>query len=59
MSLQNSSNQETVVRPQPEFQLGGAILDENGNQILITEEMVQAACQECEKYWVKPEKQDE
>lgn len=57
MSLQ-SSNPETVVRPQPEAQLGGAILDENGNQILITEEMVQAACQECEKLWVKPEKQD-
>ncbi|WP_110951889.1 PA1571 family protein [Pseudomonas bohemica] len=58
MSLQNSSNQEPVVRPQPESQLGGAIVDEYGNQILITEEMVQAACQECEKYWVKPEKQD-
>jgi len=58
MSLQNSSNQEPVVRPQPEAQLGGAIFDEDGNQILITEEMVQAACQECEKYWVKPEKQD-
>lgn len=58
MSLQNSSNQEPVVRPHPESQLGGAIVDEYGNQILITEEMVQAACQECEKYWVKPEKQD-
>ena len=58
MSLQNSSNQEPVVRPQPDAQLGGAILDQYGNQILITEEMVQAACQECEKYWVKPEKKD-
>lgn len=58
MSLQSSSNQEPVVRPQPDAQLGGAILDQYGNQILITEEMVQAACQECEKYWVKPEKQD-
>lgn len=57
MSLQNSS-QESSVRPQPELQLGGAILDANGSQILITEEMVQAACQECDKYWVKPEKQD-
>jgi len=58
MSLQNSSNQEPVVRPQPKAQLGGAIFDKNGKEILITEEMVQAACQECEKYWVKPEKQD-
>jgi len=61
MSLQDTSNQETLVRPKPEAQLGGAILDENGHPILITEEMVQAACQECEKYWVlkdKTEKQD-
>nr|WP_313482547.1 PA1571 family protein [Pseudomonas sp.] len=58
MSLQNSSNQASVVLPQPELQLGGAIVDEYGNQVLITEEMVQAACQECEKYWVRPEKQD-
>ena len=56
MSL-HSSNHEAVVRPQPEAQLGGAVLDENGKHILITEEMVQAACQECEKYWVAPEKQ--
>nr|WP_139214557.1 PA1571 family protein [Pseudomonas graminis] len=58
MSLQSSSNQEPVFRPQSELQLGGAILDRNGQEILITEEMVQAACQECEKYWVQPEKQD-
>jgi hypothetical protein len=58
MSLQSSSNQEPVFRPQPELQLGGAILDRNGQEILITEEMVQAACQECEKYWVQPEKQN-
>ena len=57
MSLQQSSH-EPVVRPQPELQLGGAILDHNGKEILITEEMVQVACQECEKYWVKPEKQE-
>lgn len=57
MGLQ-SSNHEAVVRPQPDAQLGGAVLDENGRQILITEEMVQAACQECEKYWVTPEKHD-
>lgn len=57
MSL-HSSNHEAVVRPQPDAQLGGAVLDENGKHILITEEMVQAACQECEKYWVTPEKHD-
>ncbi len=54
----HSSNQETVVRGKPEFQLKGAVLDKHGKEILITEEMIQAACQECDKYWVKPEKQD-
>jgi hypothetical protein len=57
MSL-HSSSQEPVVRAQPKLQLGGAILDKDGKEVLITEEMVQAACQECEKYWVKPEKQE-
>jgi len=58
MSLQNSSNHHQAHHPETEFQLGGAILDKDGREILITEDMVQAACQECEKYWVKPEKQD-
>lgn len=58
MSLQNSTDEQALVRPQPEAQLGGAVFDENGNQILITEEMVQAACQACDNNWVKPEKQD-
>jgi hypothetical protein len=58
MSLQSNSNHESVVRAQPHLQLGGAILDKDGKEILITEEMVQSACQECEKYWVKPEQQE-
>ena len=53
MSLQSSSNQEPVFRPQPELQLGGAILDRNGQEILVAEGRVQAACQEFEKYWVQ------
>ncbi|MFS2159377.1 PA1571 family protein [Pseudomonas sp. Pseusp122] len=58
MSLQDSSNQVQVVRANPNLHVGGAVLDKDGREILITEEMVQAACQECDKHWVKPEKQD-
>jgi hypothetical protein len=58
MSLHENSNQVPVVRATPTLPVGGAILDEQGREILITEEMVQAACQECDKNWVVPEKQD-
>jgi hypothetical protein len=58
MSLHENSNQVSVVRATPTLPVGGAILDEQGREILITEEMVQAACQECDKNWVVPEKQD-
>ena len=58
MSLQDNSNQVPVVRANPQLPVGGAILDKDGREILITEEMVQAACQECDKNWVVPEKQD-
>jgi len=58
MSLHESSNRVSAVQANPNLNVGGAILDQEGREILITEEMVQDACQECEKYWVKPEKQD-
>ena len=58
MSLQDNSNQVPVVRANPQLPVGGAILDKDGREIPITEEMVQAACQECDKNWVAPNKQD-
>ncbi|MDB6049463.1 MAG: Uncharacterized protein JWR17_2209 [Pseudomonas sp.] len=58
MSLQNSTNHVPVVRTTPTLAVGGAILDEDGRETLITEAMVQTACQECDKNWVNPEKQD-
>ncbi|MEB0042269.1 MULTISPECIES: PA1571 family protein [unclassified Pseudomonas] len=58
MGLQNSTNHVPVVRTTPTLAVGGAILDHDGREILITEEMVQTACQECDKHWVTPEKQD-
>ncbi|GFM83730.1 hypothetical protein PSCICO_43580 [Pseudomonas cichorii] len=58
MNVQESSNQVQVVRSTPDLSVGGAVLDKDGHEVLITEEMVQAACQECEKFWVTPAKQN-
>ena len=57
MSLQDSKQVE-VIRATPNLPVGGAVLDEKGQEVLITEAMVQAACQECDKHWVTPDKQD-
>ncbi|MBD8493926.1 hypothetical protein IFR09_04845 [Pseudomonas syringae] len=58
MSLQTSGNQVEVIRATPNLPVGGAIVDEHGREVLITEAMVQAACQECDKHWVTPDKED-
>ncbi|WP_177523053.1 PA1571 family protein [Pseudomonas sp. v388] len=58
MSLQEPSNAVEIVRATPNLPVGGAVLDQEGREILITEEMVQTACQECDKQWVTPEKQN-
>lgn len=55
---QEHSNAVEIVRASPNLEVGGAVLDEEGREVVITEEMVQAACQECDKQWVTPEKQD-
>ncbi|MCF5467048.1 hypothetical protein GIV52_01340 [Pseudomonas syringae] len=56
MSLHERSTEVQVVRATPNLPVGGAILDQDGHEVLITEEMVQVACQECDKNWVTPEK---
>ncbi|AZG85981.1 hypothetical protein N032_10030 [Pseudomonas syringae pv. pisi str. PP1] len=56
MNPQERSNEVQVVRATPNLPVGGAVLDQHGEEVLITEEMVQAACQECDKNWVTPEK---
>ena len=58
MSLQENSDEIPVVRANPQLPVGGAMLDEDGREVVITEEMVQVACQECDKNWVTPEKQN-
>lgn len=55
MNVQESSTQVPVVRSTPDLCVGGAVLDEDGKEIHITEEMVQTACQACERQWVTPD----
>ncbi|OLF55172.1 PA1571 family protein [Pseudomonas chlororaphis] len=59
MSLQNSSNDKIeVIRTQPHQSLGCAIIDAQGREVPITEDMIQNACRELEKRLVKPAPQD-
>mgnify|MGYP003396835963 FL=1 len=55
MSLQNSSEDKIqVIRTQPDQSLGCSIIDEKGQEVPITEDMVQDACRELEKRLVQP-----
>lgn len=58
MSLQNSSDDKIeVIRTQRHQSLGCSIIDENGREVPITEDMIQNACRELEKRLVKPAEQ--
>ncbi|MCK1794324.1 PA1571 family protein [Pseudomonas violetae] len=59
MSLQQCSNDKIeVIRTQPDQSLGCSIIDEQGRELPITEEMIQDACRNLEKLLVEPAKQD-
>jgi len=59
MSLQNSSEDKIqVIRTQPDQSLGCSIIDANGLEVPITEDMIQKACSELEKRLVKPAEQE-
>ena len=58
MSLQQrSDDQIEVIRTQPDQSLGCSIIDEKGQEVPITEGMIQDACRELEKRLVKPAEQ--
>ena len=58
MSLQHSSDDKIqVIRTQPHQSLGCSIIDADGREIPITEDMIQKACSELEKRLVKPAEQ--
>ncbi|AHZ72542.1 MULTISPECIES: PA1571 family protein [Pseudomonas] len=59
MSLQNSSEDKIqVIRTQPDQSLGCSIIDKDGREVPITEDMIQQACSELEKRLVKPAEQE-
>ncbi|MDE1165892.1 MAG: hypothetical protein PW845_10995 [Pseudomonas sp.] len=59
MGLQNSTEQTVAVkRIHPHEAVGGSIIDAQGQEVPITEDMIQDACQELEKRLVKPSKND-
>ena len=59
MSLQYSSDDKIqVIRTQPDQSLGCSIIDADGREVPITEDMIQSACRELEQRLVKPAEQE-
>ncbi|MDM8349848.1 hypothetical protein P8H27_13225 [Pseudomonas sp. sp1636] len=54
MSPHKQTPESRVVPEQPQQPLGGAIVDEQGQEIPITEDMIQRACRELEKSVAAP-----
>lgn len=48
MSLQQSNTQPPTT-PNPQAPVGGSVIDQNGKEITITEEMIQQACEKLEQ----------
>ncbi|MGO4002013.1 MULTISPECIES: PA1571 family protein [Pseudomonas] len=58
MSLQHRSDDKIqVIRTQPQQSLGCAIIDAQGREVPITEDMIQDACRELDQRLVKPAEQ--
>lgn len=59
MSLHDSTqNSIEVVRVHPHEPVGGALIDAQGQEVPITEDMVQQACRELEQRLVNTSKKD-
>ncbi|WP_460137324.1 PA1571 family protein [Pseudomonas sp. S1_E04] len=56
MTLQNSSDAKIEVIRQPQH-LPCSVIDAQGREVQITEEMIQQACRELEEKLVKPARQ--
>lgn len=58
MSLQDSSTDKVqVIRNEHLAHLGCSLIDAQGREVPITEDMIQDACRELEQKLVKPAKQ--
>ena len=59
MSLQHRSDDKIeVIRTQPHQSLGCCIIDAQGREVPITEDMIQDACRELDQRLVKPAEQE-
>ena len=58
MYSQQNVQTVAVIRTQPQQSLGCALIDQHGNEITITEDMIQDACRELEQRLVKPARKD-
>ena len=54
MKAQQQSPQSQSKPSNPPQPLGGAIIDAEGREIPITEQMIQQACRELDKAWQAP-----
>jgi hypothetical protein len=54
MKAQQQSPQSPSKPANPPQPLGGAIIDAEGREIPITEQMIQQACRELDKAWQAP-----
>ncbi|MEO4049266.1 PA1571 family protein [Pseudomonas sp. CAU 1711] len=54
MKAQQQSPQTRVIPRNPQQPLGGALIDADGREIPITEQMIQQACRELERAWQAP-----
>ena len=58
MSLQHQGNTQEQPVPNPQASVGGTIIDKDGNEVTITEQMIQQACEALEKSRVELAKKD-
>lgn len=54
MKAQQQSSQPRVTPLNPQQPVGGSIIDAEGREIPITEQMIQQACRELDKNWQAP-----
>ena len=54
MKAQQQSPQPRVTPLNPQQPVGGSIIDAEGREIPITEQMIQQACRELDKNWQAP-----
>jgi len=54
MNVHPQTSERRIIPLHPQQPLGGAIIDAQGREIPITEQMIQRACSELQKHWVAP-----